>query len=221
VRVKETDLLIRAQRPFEKESRDLVLKHRMPLERYIGDHPGFVHRLTPLPPDPMAPPIVSAMLEASHKAGVGPMAAVAGALAEYVGRDLLKRSEEVIVENGGDIFIMTPFPLTVAVYAGPSPLSNKLGVRIDPVGAPIAVCTSSGTIGHSLSLGRADAAVVVSRSAALADASATAVGNAVSKGDDIPAAIRRGEQIEGVSGVLVIIGVQVGAWGDLELERLK
>jgi len=218
--VKETDLLIRAERPLEKETRDLVLKHRMPLERYIGDHPEFVHQLTPFPRDPLAPPIVKTMVAASHKASVGPMAAVAGVLAEYVGRDLLELSKEVIVENGGDIFIKTSFPVTVAIYAGHSPLSNRVGVRIDPAGPPVAVCTSSGTVGHSLSLGRADAALVISGSAALGDASATAIGNAVLKRDDISTAIRLGEQIQGIWGVVVIAGDQMGAWGEVELVRL-
>ena len=218
--VKETDLLVRAQRPLQNEIRDLVLKHRMPLERYIEDHPSFVDRMTPFPYDPLAPPIVKTMIEASTKVGIGPMAAVAGAVAEYVGMDALSYCEEVIVENGGDIFIRTTFPLTVAISAGRSPLSNRVGVRIDSPAMPVAVCTSSGTVGHSLSLGKADAAVVISQTAALADAAATAVGNAVSNKADISSAVHLGEHIPGVSGVVVIVDDQMGAWGNVELIRL-
>ena len=177
--------MVRAERALQDETRDLVLKHRMALERYIGDHPDFVDRLTPYPRDPLAPPIVKTMMEAGRKAGVGPMGAVAGAVAEYVGRDLLAYSEEIIIENGGDIFIRTTFPLTVAILAGGSPLTGKLGVRIDSPESPVGVCTSSGTVGHSFSLGRADAAVVISASAALADAAATAIGYRVSDKADI------------------------------------
>lgn len=218
--VKETDLMVRAERALQDETRDLVLKHRMALERYIGDHPDFVDRLTPYPRDPLAPPIVKAMMEAGRKAGVGPMGAVAGAVAEYVGRDLLAYSEEVIIENGGDIFIRTTFPLTVAILAGRSPLSGKLGVRIDSPESPVGVCTSSGTVGHSLSLGRADAAIVISASAALADAAATAIGNRVSDKADIASAIHLGENIDGVLGVAVILDDKMGAWGQVELVRL-
>jgi ApbE superfamily uncharacterized protein (UPF0280 family) len=219
--VKETDLMVRTERPLQEETTDLVLKHRMALERYIGDHPDFADRLTPYPLDPFAPPIVRTMMEAGQKAGVGPMGAVAGAVAEYVGRDLLAYSKEVIIENGGDIFIRTTFPLTVAILAGHSTLSGKLGVRINSQASrPVGVCTSSGTVGHSLSLGRADAAVVVSASAALADAAATAIGNAVSDKADVPSAIRLGEKIDGVLGIVVILDDKMGVWGNVELVRL-
>jgi len=219
--VKETDLMVRTERPLQEETTDLVLKHRMALERYIGDHPDFADRLTPCPLDLFAPPIVKTMMQAGQKAGVGPMGAVAGAVAEYVGRDLLAYSKEVIIENGGDVFIRTTFPLTVAILAGHSTLSGKLGVRIDSSASPVGVCTSSGTVGHSLSLGRADAAVVVSASAALADAAATAIGNAVSDKADVPCAIRLGEKIDGVLGIVVILDDKMGVWGNVELVRLR
>ncbi len=218
--VKETDLMVRAERPLQEETTDLVLKHRMALERYIEDHPDFVDRLTPSPPDPLAPPIVKTMMEAGWKAGVGPMGAVAGAVAEYVGRDLLAYSKEVIIENGGDIFIRTTFPLTVAILAGHSSLSGKLGVHINSPASPVGVCTSSGTVGHSLSFGRADAAVVISASASLADAAATAIGNAVSDKADIASAIRRGEHIDGVLGIVVILDDKLGVWGQAELVKM-
>jgi ApbE superfamily uncharacterized protein (UPF0280 family) len=221
VAVKETDLLVSANKPLQEETKELVLKHRMPLERYIDDHPEFVHYLTPFPDDQFAPPIVRAMIKAGEKAGVGPMAAVAGAIAEFVGKDLLSYSKDVIIENGGDIFVTTASPIVVAVFAGASPLGSKLGVRIDSDGRPVAVCASSGTVGHSFSRGKADAAVVVSESAALADAAATAVGNAVSDKADIASAIRFGEDIGGVLGVVVIVGDQMGIWGEVNLTKLS
>lgn len=218
--VKETDLLVRAQRPLVRETRDLVLKHRMPLERYIADHPAFATQLTPCPHDPIAPPIVKTMVGAGQKAGVGPMGAVAGTVAEYVGRDLLDYSTDVIVENGGDLFIKTHFPLTVAIVAGLSPLSGKIGVRVHSEEGPVAVCTSSGTVGHSLSFGKADAAVVISESAAVADAAATAIGNVVSDKAAISAAIDLAGSVQGVSGVVVVVEEKMGLWGDVELVRL-
>ena len=152
---------------------------------------------------------------------VGPMAAVAGALAERVGRDLLARTDEIIVENGGDIFIKTLHPLTVAVFAGRSPLSLKIGLDIEPANRPMAVCTSSGSVGHSLSKGLADAVCVLSRSCALADAAATAIGNRVRNQKDIQPAIDWGRAVAGVEGILVIMGEKMGMWGRVRLKPLR
>jgi len=217
VLVKETDLFVSADRSLERETTELVVKHRMPLERYIERHPEFVGHVNPVPHDPLAPPIVKTMISAGRKAGVGPMAAVAGAIAEYVGRDLLTYADDVIVENGGDVFLKTNFALIAAIYAGKSPLSGKIGVRMTPTGRPMAVCTSSGTLGHSMSLGRADAAMVISDAAALADAVATAVGNRVTEKRDIEPAIGFGKEIDGVSGIVVVLGKDIGVWGDVDL----
>jgi ApbE superfamily uncharacterized protein (UPF0280 family) len=219
--VRETDILVRADRRLEAETRESVLKHRMPLERYLEAHPDFVHTMRPWPADHMAPPIVRSMIEAGEKTGVGPMASVAGAIAECVGDDLLALSRNVIVENGGDIFIRTAFPVTAAIFAGKSALSGKVGVQIDATEHPIAVCTSSGTLGHSMSLGRADAAVVISDSAALADAAATAVGNQVRFRKDIEPAVSWGKEIEGVIGVVVVLKEKIGLWGDVNLVRMS
>jgi ApbE superfamily uncharacterized protein (UPF0280 family) len=138
-----------------------------------------------------------------------------------VGRGLQEHSKDVIVENGGDIFIRAGFPLVAAIFAGKSPLGSQLGVRIDSPERPVAVCTSSGTLGHSLSLGRADAAVVISESAALADAAATAIGNKVSDKHDIEPAIEFGKKIEGVEGIVVILDNEIGFWGNVDLVTLK
>ncbi|UCD88074.1 MAG: UPF0280 family protein, partial [Desulfobacterales bacterium] len=108
-----------------------------------------------------------------------------------------------------------------AIFAGKSPLSNKIGVRIDSPKSPVAVCTSSGTLGHSLSLGRADAAVVISDSAALADAAATGIGNKVSSPHNIEPAIAFGQKIEGVLGIVVIVDSKIGFWGNVELTRIS
>ncbi len=121
------------------------------------------------------------MAAAAQTAGVGPMAAVAGAIAECVGRELLEFSPEVIVENGGDIFLKVSHRRTVGIFAGDSPLTGRIGIQIEARDTPLGVCTSSGTVGHSLSFGRADAVVVLAPAAALADAAATAIGNRVSR----------------------------------------
>jgi ApbE superfamily uncharacterized protein (UPF0280 family) len=218
--VKETDLLIKTQPALEREATDFVLKHRLPLERYVEAHPGFLDTLEPFPVDPFASPIVKSMIDASRKAQVGPMAAVAGAIAEYVGKDLKALSREVVVENGGDVFLHTATPQTIAIFAGESPLSNKIGIRVEASRTPMGVCTSSGTIGHSLSLGKADAVVVLSRSACLADAAATAIGNRVSGKGDLASGIRFGQKIKGVEGLVIILGDELGIWGEVELLKI-
>jgi len=221
VTVKETDLLVRAERNLFQETRELVLKYRQQIEAYIETNPEFQRSLIPLKEDPYAPEIVREMIRTSRLAQVGPMAAVAGAMAESVSKDLLKLSEEVVVENGGDIYLATSRERTIGIFAGDSPLSLKIGIVIGPEDSPLGVCTSSGTVGSSLSFGKADAVCILSKSAALADAAATAVGNIVKEKKDIEAGLERGKGIEGVLGTLIIVGEKMGVWGNVKLARLS
>jgi len=218
--VKETDLLLRAERDLSNETRESVLKYRHQLETYIETNPEFQRSLIPLKNDPYAPEIVREMIRTTQLAQVGPMAAVAGAMAEFVSKDLLPISKEVIVENGGDIYLATSRERTIGIFAGNSPLSLKVGVVISPKDSPLGVCTSSGTVGPSLSFGKADAVCILSKSGALADAAATSVGNIVKEKKDIELGLERGKEIEGVSGVLIIVGEKMGVWGNLKLTRL-
>jgi ApbE superfamily uncharacterized protein (UPF0280 family) len=220
VMVKETDLLVRAERDLSRETRESVLKYRHQLETYIAMKPEFEKSLVPLKDDPYASEIVQEMIQTSQRAHVGPMAAVAGAIAEFVSKDLLTLSKEVIVENGGDIYLATSKERTIGIYAGDSPLSLKLGISIRPEESPLSICTSSGTVGHSLSFGKTDAVCILSKSGALADAAATAVGNIVQEKKDIERGLERGKEIEGVLGMLIIVGDEVGVWGNVKLIRL-
>lgn len=220
VTVKETDLQVQAQADLAAAARELVLEHRGYLEAYIRRHPAFLSTLAPWPLTGPAPDIVRDMVAAGAAAGVGPMAAVAGAIAAQVGQGLLAHSAEVVVENGGDVFLKTAGAATVAVFAGDSPLSLMTGVRVDGGGRACGVCTSSGTVGPSLSFGKADAVCVISPSCALADAAATAIGNRVRSARDIPRAIEFGKGIRGVTGLVIVAGDQLGAWGELEIVPL-
>jgi ApbE superfamily uncharacterized protein (UPF0280 family) len=157
------------------------------------------------------------MMKVSQVAGVGPMAAVAGALAEYVGQDLLKLTPNVIVENGGDIFLKSKDEINIGIFAGDSSFSEKLALKIRPEEMPIGICTSSATVGPSLSFGIADAVCVKSKSAAMADAAATMIGNLVKTKKDIKKAISGGSQIKDVLGILIIVENEMGLWGEMEL----
>ena len=215
--VKETDLYVRARRNLKRKALKAVLKYRALLERYIERYPEFLTALEPLEVGEDAPQIVKDMAEAARKAGVGPMAAVAGAIAEYVGRELLPFSSEVIVENGGDIFLKTLKKRLVGVYAGESSFTGKIALEIQPEETPLGICTSSGTVGHSLSFGRADASIVLSPSTSLADAAATAIGNLIIEASDIPRGIDFAKNVEGIKGVAIIKDDQIGIWGEVKI----
>ncbi len=217
VRIRESDLIVFARRDVSNVARGRLMVHRSQLEAYIDRDPGFLRALKPLLPLPGAPPVVAAMIAAGEAAGVGPMAAVAGAIAQAVGRDLLAVSDEVIVENGGDIFLATRSPRLVAIWAGDSPYSWRTAIEITAADSPAGVSTSSGKLGHSLSFGRADAAVAIARDAALADAAATALGNLVRSPADIPAALDLAASIPGLRGCVLIAGERLGAWGAIRL----
>lgn len=222
VRMVETDLHILAPVAVEDEALRLVAETRRQIEGYIRSSPLFLDSLVPLPADPAAPEVVQEMLAAGLAAGVGPMAAVAGVIAEAVGRGLQRAGiEDLLVENGGDIFIARKQRCTVAVYAGPSPLSNRVGIVLNEEVQPCGVCCSSATVGHSLSFGHADAVVVLAPGTALADAAATRIGNEVGRAPaPLEAALEAARSIEGLNGVLIVRGTEMGAWGGIELVRL-
>ena len=220
VRWKETDLLCCTSADVKSIIEDRVLFYRNQLESYISRKPEFLHSLAPVVSDPLAPAIIKEMIVASSQVGVGPMACVAGAVAEFVGRDVNSLCDEYIIENGGDICLRTVRERNVVVYAGDSLYSEKVGIRLQPRETAYGVCTSSATVGPSLSLGKADAVCLVGTSALFLDGLATMVGNLLNKESDIDKALEAGRTYPGVSGILVIIGRRLGVWGDLDLIKI-
>jgi ApbE superfamily uncharacterized protein (UPF0280 family) len=208
--------MVQADRRLERETHEQVLVCRAHIEGYIRRYPAFATTLLPWRDKTFAPPIVRQMIQAGQAAGVGPMAAVAGAVAENVGRHLLGQCRQVVVENGGDIFFKTDDILVTGLFAGNSPLSMKVGIKLPPSDNGMGICTSSGTVGHSLSAGSADAVCVISPSCALADAAATAIGNRIHSSRDITTAIDFGKSIAGIHGIAVVAGRELGAWGSVE-----
>jgi len=230
ITVKETNLNIQADTNLSRAAIRAVLDCRNTLETYIGLHPDFATAMTPLPiaangsglvPE-MIPELIRDMLMAAQLAKVGPMAAVAGTMAQYTGHLLLDRTRQVIVENGGDIFVKSDTKTCFTIFAGDSPFSMTCGIEIARQEKPYGICTSSGTLGHSKSYGKADAAMVFSDSCALADAVATSVGNRIRTAKDIQPAIDWGKTIDGIRGIVIIIADKIGVWGeDLKLVRLE
>ena len=216
-KVGETDLFILADKNLTPKALEKIIEYRSYIESYINDHPDFQTSFKPVPFDKDAPLIIKKMLNASEAFGVGPMAAVAGAMAEFVGKSLLDESKEIIVENGGDIFIKSGKNRIFSIFAGSSPLSGKIKLSIKGSDTPLGICTSSGTVGPSISFGKADAVTILSKDASLADAAATAVCNTVKTKDDINKSLKKAKDIEGVRGCVIIFGDRVGSIGEMEL----
>jgi uncharacterized protein len=217
--VEETDCRFSAASNLESKARKSIIKYRAMLKKYIAAHPDFLTALEPFPVAANAPLIVKAMAEAGAQAGVGPMAAVAGAIADFVGQDLAPFSPELIIENGGDIFLHSHRDRVVGVYAGNSPLTGKIGLAVAAQDTPLGISTSSGTVGHSLSFGKADAVVILARTGTLSDAVATAVGNLVFTAGDIPKGLDHALRIPGVTGVVIIKDAELGVAGAVKLVK--
>jgi ApbE superfamily uncharacterized protein (UPF0280 family) len=200
-----------------------LVRQRTLLERYIRLQPEFASTLEPLELLNEAPEIARTMARAAELTGVGPMAAVAGAMAQACARAALAGgAAEAIVENGGDLYLASPKEVVVGLFAGDHPLSGKLALRVLPGQMPLSICSSSSFLGHSLSLGRCDLATVVSSDAALADAAATLSGNLVESPDDVEPTLERVRAIPGVRGVLIVKDRRVGLAGDFpELTRVR
>ncbi len=224
VRVDESDLWISGlNQDCKPLVYDRLLHYRNVLEAFLQRCPEWWDSLVPVDVAlyPLAPPVARQMMTASKIAGVGPMAAVAGTLAEAVGRDLLAFSAELVVENGGDVFLAGRSEYSLAIFAGASPLSGCIGLKL-AAEKPFCcgVCTSSAKVGHSLSFGRADAVTIVADNTALADAVATAMANQVQKKTDLARVIEKALALDGVSGAVAILGDDLAAGGDLKLVEI-
>jgi ApbE superfamily uncharacterized protein (UPF0280 family) len=200
---------------FDAVTAEIVRQRRI-LEDYITRHPDFRQSLEPLELLAGAPEVAHSMARAARLVGVGPMAAVAGAMAQCAGRAaLIAGAREVIVDNGGDIYIHAVEPVIIGLKTGTSDLADRLAFSLQADDTPISICSSSGKMGHSMSLGECDLATVVAKDAALADAAATHAANLVRTVDDIDPALENISAIEGVDGVMIIKGDRIGLAGKL------
>ncbi len=200
---------------FDVVTKEIVCQRRI-LDDYIKSHPAFLHSFEPLKLLDDAPEVAQRMARAARLVGVGPMAAVAGAMAQFAAEAAIKEgADEAIVENGGDIYLQAAEPVLIALNTGTAELSNRLAFSLKPGDTPISICSSSGQMGHSKSLGKCDLATVVAQDAALADAAATQAANLVKDVEDVNPALERIAAIENIKGVLIVKNNRIGLAGKL------
>ncbi len=216
---KETDLFIQTDK---KINNDLILKlvinYRAQIQDYIDTHKDFLYSLKPLKVESRAPSIVKLMARSAKLCDVGPMASVAGAIAEFIGKELTKFGcREVLIENGGDLFIKTSVDRMLAIYSSNKKLNKKILLNINSNDSPLGVCASSGTIGHSLSFGEADCVVICAENSVLADAAATSACNMIKSKNDLSTAIEKSKATKGIKGIVAIIDNSLAAWGNIVL----
>ncbi|MDR0797863.1 MAG: UPF0280 family protein [Nitrososphaerota archaeon] len=196
-------------------AKESITHNYQELENYIRTSQLFFYTFDPIPV-PSEPLVAKLMALAAQKANVGPMAAVAGVIADLAVLDMQSIGCKVaVVEDGGEISAVSDRPIDVAVSAGNEPLSKRFGFRLNEF--PIGVATSSGRFSHAFSFGDAEAATVFCKDAGLADAVATAVGNVV-KGTaeaGIEAGLKQGLSTPGVLGVFVLYQGKVGTAGKI------
>jgi len=224
----ETDLWIgvdpESYKPQMKEvAAEKIKDLRQKLDEYIKTEPFFKKSLKPFQPGEKAPAEAIEMAAAAEKAGIGPMSAVAGLFAREVGNEIIQNFslKELVIENGGDLYAMLNKELILSVFAGDSPLSERIGLRITSEISPLGICTSAGTVGPSLSYGKADAVVVIAEDALVADAFATAFGNKVKSPNDVEKVISQAEKYPEILSLLIICEDKIGVRGDYEIKILK
>lgn len=217
VKYETTDLFVMTKTDHSSEIIGEIKKLRNEILTYSKCDDRFLKSLVPLNMKEDVPVIVKRMITASAEANVGPMASVAGGIAEFIGNKLLSKSKQVVVENGGDIFVKVDRDLVFKVFSGYKSPFAELKIKINRHKMPIGICTSSGRIGPSLSFGDADAACVISKNTFLADACATAASNIVKKDTDIQKALDYTKNVKGILGAIIIRNEKIGIWGDLEI----
>lgn len=225
---RETDLWIGVDSPsFNPKMKELALSKikslRKQFDEYIKAEPFFKKSLKPFYPSDFAPSEAIEMAAAAEKAGIGPMSAVAGLFAREIGEEIIQNFsvDELVVENGGDIFALLTDELVLSVFAGDSILSERIGLVIPPAKSKFGICTSAGTIGPSLSYGKADAVVVICEDILLADAFATAFGNKVKSPDHVEKVIKQSDKYPEILSLLIICEDKIGIRGEYEMRILK
>lgn len=216
---RESDIYLSCNKPVDEvKVKDLVKKYYSEVEEYAMCHPQFFASLSPLAVDENAAPIIKDMLGASGLSGIGPFSAVAGAIAWYVGKEILTYCGEVILENGGDLFLKTKEDKRIGLYAGKDFEKGFITIKVKGRDYPFGIASSSSKIGPSLNFGRADLVTVIASTSILADTFATAFSNKIKKPQDVKKIIEEAKKCSFIEGIAVVFENKITLWGALELD---
>ena len=214
---KYSGLYIICDRDISSELEEPVLSFYRNIEKVITRQTDFEKSLVPIKSVKDLPPTIKEMCDAGEVFGVGPMASIAGALCDYLAKSLAGRCSFLMIENGGDVYIKSSDPLEVGIFTKNIYFKDKLTLLVEAGQTPCGICSSSGSFGHSLSLGKSDLVTVLSRTATIADAAATSIANTINSEEDIDTAIARFSQYKEVEGLIIIKNKRIGLWGKLQL----
>lgn len=216
--IEETDLWIAAREDLGLPMADHVRLLRGQIKSYAAVHPDFLTSLVPLEAKDRAPEIIRRMCRAGQLTGVGPMAAVAGTMAQMLAERFRDRSADLLVENGGDTYLCSTRDRHIGILSMPDQ-AIRLCVPVEAREFPCSFCASSATIGHSLSFGKADLVVVRAGDASLADAAATALANALTGAEAMDRVLAMAQSWEhlGLQGVFTQCEGKIGVWGKMQL----
>jgi len=220
VMVNEADVVIYSSRPLDNCAQEIIQKYYNQVAEIVEKYPAFATSLSPLEIEAKYP-LVKEMLAVSQLLDIGPLATVAGAIAEFSGRELLKQTPQLIVENGGDIFLAKKGPIFIQPLVVTHNSLSRVVLVLEERDYPLGICSSSSTFGHSLSLGQADLVTVVSRSAILSDGLSTRLANMVKAPCDIKKALAYGRRFEGIEGIYIVKDSQIGLWGNMKISSVS
>jgi len=217
VKYKYSDLFIVSNQDISLKILPVLFDFYRIIEKFIESHPSFAKTFNPYTLSNDFPSIIKKMCTDSAVFNVGPMASVAGAVCEYLAGELSKNNPYLAIENGGDIYIKSSKDITAGLFVKNKYFKDNLKIKIKKKILPCGIAASSGTLGHSLSLGKADLAAVVCRSAILADSAATAACNMVKTKNDIEKVINHFKDFKEIEGLVLIKDDKIGLYGNIEL----
>ncbi|MCL5072673.1 MAG: UPF0280 family protein [Actinobacteria bacterium] len=187
------------------------------IEEFIKNNPVFAKTFNAFNTDIRFPEIVKKMCRGSVMFNVGPMASIAGAVCEYMAEELSKKNSYLAIENGGDIYIKSQNDVITGLFLKSKYFRDNLKMKIKKELLPCGIASSSGTLGHSLSLGKSDLIVVVCKSAILADSAATAAGNLIKTKEDIEKTLNYFTNFKEILAMVIIKDDKIGLYGNIEL----
>jgi len=212
-----TDLLVTSDKEIGNEIKQPLVSFYNDIEKVIASDEDFSKSLGPVKPLHSYPPVIKEMCRAAGVFGVGPMAAVAGAVCDSIAESVSRICDFLMIENGGDVYIKSSHPVSAGLFSSSRHFPQSLNITINPGHTPCGICSSSGVMGHSLSMGKSDLVTVMSHSTAMADAAATAIANSVTEKTDVDRALHYYKDNKYIKGLVIIKDDRLAVWGALQL----